>query len=699
MTTSPDSLTRALDPVSIVIIGASDDPNKVGGRPLFYLSKFGFRGRVYPVNARRTSVQGWPAFPSVTQIPEPADLAVIALPAESALAAVDECATMGVGAAIVMSAGFAEAGPSGAARQARMVESARAGQMRLVGPNSQGLANFGTGAVASFSTAFLEIAPADGPVGIISQSGIMSVVPYALLRRRGIGVRHTHAIGNSADVTLAELALAVLQDATVRLLLLYLETMPDPHAFATVADLARERDVAIIALKTGRTVAGQAAARSHTAALASEDRVVDAFFRHHAVWRAADVHELVNAAELYLKGWRPDGSAIAAVSNSGATCVMLADSVADHGLSLAPIADQTKTRLKARLPDYAHAQNPLDVTGALLNDSSLIGDTLAIAAADAAVDLLFVGVPVAGQGYDVSRIAADAARVSDSTGKPVVLTSSVAAVLDAGRRVGLPVFERDRDALAALAQLHRHRQLQRRVHVTQSDGVPLTWPVVEATVLDEAHSLSLIAQAGLPVVPWLLCDSPHEASSAFRQLGGPVVAKGCAFELPHKTEHALVALDLRSEEEALAAFHRITRQLQQMGVHSRGVLFASFVRGWQELALGGRVDAQFGPVILVGTGGTDIETHDDVAVLLPPVTLDEVADALGQLKISRVLRGTRARAPSDIDAYCKMAVALGEMILANADHIRSIDLNPVLVGPAGKGALVADAVIVRTLHA
>src|SRR4029077_11982451 len=302
-----------------------------------------------------------------------------------------------------------------------MVACARAAGMRLVGPNTQGLANFGTGAIASFSTMFLESPPQDGPVAIVSQSGAMSVVPYGLLRARGIGVRHTHATGNDSDVTAAELALAVLEDPAVGLLLLYLESITDAAALAEVAESARRRGVPVVALKAGRTAAGQQAALSHTGALANEDRVVDAFFRRHSIWRARDVPDLVNAAELYLKGWRPDGRRLVAISNSGASCVMAADIAADLGMPLAALSEETQRELGTVLPGFATVRNPIDITAALLSNNRLLGAILPILARDAAVDLTMLAVPVAGVGYDLESFARDTAEFLQSTRKTAEL--------------------------------------------------------------------------------------------------------------------------------------------------------------------------------------------------------------------------------------------------------------------------------------
>src|SRR5436190_4941171 len=289
-----------LNPSSVAIIGASDNPHKVGGRPLLYLQRYGYRGAIYPINPGRSSVQGMRAFPALAATPEAPDLAIIAVAGDEAVRAVEACAERGVKVAVVMTSGFGETGAEGLAKQMKMVETARGAGMRLIGPNCQGLANFATGMVANFSTIFNELEARDGPVAIVSQSGANSQAIYTLLRERGRSARHVHATGNEADVTVADLARAVVDDEGVRLVLLYMEAIKDPATLAAAAAEARRRDVPIVALKAGRTASGQKAASSHTGALASEDRVVDAFFEHHGIWRAADPHGLVLAAQLYL---------------------------------------------------------------------------------------------------------------------------------------------------------------------------------------------------------------------------------------------------------------------------------------------------------------------------------------------------------------------------------------------------------------
>src|SRR5436853_76761 len=355
----------ALNPASVAIVGASDNPHKVGGRPILYLQRYGFRGAIYPINPARSTVQGLRAFASVEQTPQAPELAIVAVAGDEAVRAVEACAARGVKVAVVMTSGFGETGAAGRAAQEQMVTAARARGMRLIGPNCQGLANFATGMVANFSTIFNEVEARDGPVAIVSQSGANSQAIYTLLHERGLSARHVHATGNEADVTVADLAHAVVGDAGVRLVLLYMEAIKDPPTLAAAAAQAHARGLPIVALKAGRTASGQRAASSHTGALASEDRVVDAFFERHGVWRAADPHDLVRAAELYVSGRRPRGKRLVFVSNSGASCVMAADHAEQHRIPLAAISDHARARLKEALPAFAALENPIDVTGAL----------------------------------------------------------------------------------------------------------------------------------------------------------------------------------------------------------------------------------------------------------------------------------------------------------------------------------------------
>lgn len=691
--TLPGNLHALLTPRSIAVIGASDHIHKIGGRPIHYMQQHGYGGALYPINPQRETIQGLRSYPALDALPEAPELAIIVVAGEGAVQAVRDCARLGVAAAIVIASGFGEAGEEGRRQQQQMIDIARPAGLRLVGPNSQGLANFGSGAIASFSTMFIEVPPRDGPIAVISQSGGMGAMVYGLLRQQGLGVRHMHATGNQADVTVSDLALAVAHDDDVRLMLLYLETLSDPATLAQAAAVARARGVPLVAVKAGRTSAGQRAAASHTGALANEDRAVDAFLAHHGIWRVDDGHALARCAPLYLREWQAKGRGLVVVSNSGASCVVAADAAESAGLEMAPLSDDTRAGLAGRLPGFAATANPVDVTAALLTNSGLFGDVLPVIAGDAAADMVLLDIPVAGMGYDIERFATDAAAFGQSSGKPIAVAAWQQGVAEPFRRRGVPVFANAGEALPALSQWRAHR-LRIAELAASPPAVPgavaAQSPSATAT-LSEAASLARLAEAGVPVVPHTLCRNADEAVAAWRRFQGPVAVKACAAAVPHKSEHGLVALACNDERTVAAAFEHQMATLNRMGVQAEGALVAPMVRAQRECMIGARWDAVFGAVLLIGDGGKYVEAVRDTAVLLAVSSEEEVERAVRSLRIAPVLAGVRGEAAVDVRALCRTAVAVGRLVHEAGGTIRSVDLNPVMANP--DGVVVVDALM------
>lgn len=694
------ALRIALAPRSIAVIGASDNGNKIGGRPLAYLARFGYQGQVYPINPMREQVQGFRSHASLQALPEVPESVIIAVPGQQAVEAVEDCARAGVSVAVIMSSGFGESDPDGTGlgkrQEAQMRASARAAGMRLFGPNSQGLANFGSGAVQSFSTMFTEVTPQDGPVGIISQSGAMSVIPYGLLRGRGIGVRHSHATGNDCDVTVCELATVVAEDPALKLLLLYLEGIPDPWHLAEAAQVARQRGLPIVALKSGRSPAGQKAAASHTGALANEDRVVDAFLAEHGIWRAQNMADLVDTAQLYLQGWKPRGRRLVAISNSGAVCVLAADAASQANMPLEPLAEDTQACLRQILPGFATTTNPVDITAALLSNSKLFGAILPPIARDPAADAFLIGIAVAGAGYDVPAFARDAADFAALTGKPVVVAAPQTSVAEQFKTLGLPIFPTEGQAVQALGQYLSHMAL---IEAVQARPPRLPEPVqmpVAARLRNEADSLALLAARGVHVVAHRRCQDEAEAVAAFQVLAGEagaVVLKGCSSQVSHKSEFGLVHLGLRDEQGVRHAFRAVVAAAQSAGIQLEGILVAAQVRSQRELMIGARLDPVFGPVVLMGDGGKYVEAMPDSVVMLPPHDEASVRRALAGLRIAPLLDGVRGEPALDVAAFCHQVLAVARLISDPAAGISQLDINPVCVGAQGQGCVAVDAVL------
>lgn len=686
-----DTFNALFAPASVAVIGASDNPNKVGGRPLHYLREFGYAGEVFPVNPAREVIQGYRAYPGLDAIGKTPDAVVIAVSGDATLEQVRQCAAAGVKAAVIMASGFAETGEAGRRRQQELVSVANASGMRLVGPNAQGTANFASGAVLNFSTMFMEVAPKDGPVAIISQSGAASVMPYAMLRQAGYGVRYLVATGNDADLDACALAAAVAADPAVQLILVYLETISNPEQLAKAAAVARARGASIVAIKSGNSRRGAQAAASHTGALVGNDAAIDAFLARHGIWRAGDIGELVRAVPLYLQGHAPGQGRTVVMSHSGAVGVMAADLAEREALPLADLRPGTLQALGTILPEFGTAGNPLDMTAALLGKGDMFPRVLQVLGADPEADMVMVGIPVAGPGYDVEALARDAAAFSAQLGKPLVASAPQQTVRDVFVRHGVPTFTTEAGAIAALSQYAAHHRLAAAARDPD-------WPDEQAIdgcgLQDEARSLALLAQAGVPVVPYHVCASVEEAITAFEALGGvPVVVKGCAAEVPHKSEHGLVHLRLEDGDGVARATLDCLHKLDHLGVATPRVVVARMAKGRHEFALGVSVDPVFGPLVMIGEGGTLVELRKDIVSLLAPFTADDVRAACGRLRLAPLFDGYRDIPPLDLDALASAAVALGDWALRHRGALKSVDINPLMVMAAGEGVTAVDAVV------
>jgi acyl-CoA synthetase (NDP forming) len=693
-----ESLTPFLAPRSIAILGASENSNKIGGRPLAYLRRFGFNGPVWAINPTRAEVQGYTCYPDLDALPGVPDVVVVAVPGDQAIAAVESCAAKGVKGVVCMTSGFGETSdPDGKAKEQRMVAAARKAGMRLVGPNTQGLANFGNGAVTSFSTLWMESEPVDGPIAMVSQSGAMSAMPVGLLFEQGLGVRYSLATGNDADVSVLEMAAAAASDPAIKLLLLYIESIPRPDQLEELARIAHARGVYVVALKAGRTEAGQRAALSHTGALANEDRVVDAALERVGIWRARDIGDLVAAAQIYLKGWKPKGKRLVTISGSGATGVMSADEATFAGLEMVRLEGPVRQKLDAILPTFASAANPIDLTAALLQNNRLLSDILPVIAKEDAADNFMIGFPIAGKGYDLPTFARDTAAFAAETGTPVVVSAWQKAVADPFKAEGVPTFPLESDAIGALARLINHDALIARAKARPAPQWSRPHESSTSTrsdhALNEAASLALLADARLTVVPHHLCRTPAQAATAWRNLGGPVAVKGCSADLPHKSEHGLVRLGLDDEDAVRDAFRHMEQAIANAGATFDGVIVARMVRGTRELMIGAHRDPIFGPVVVVGDGGKYVEAMPDVRLLLPPFTVEDAESALRSLRCWPVLAGTRGEPPSDIAAVARAVQTVGDLVVRDDRMIASLDINPLIVG--SDGYAIVDAVVVE----
>ncbi len=694
-------LSAVFRPRAIAVVGASDDPVKIGGRPLAFLLRHGYGGRVFPVNPARATVQGLPAFPSVAAIPEEVDLAIIVVPAERVEESLEAAAAKGIRAAIVFSSGFAEVGDAGRAAQARLRALAERTGLRIIGPNCQGFAHLPSRLVATFASPFLDPGLATGPIAMVSQSGAMAGMIYEMARAAGLGLNYWVSTGNEADVQAAEILAEVVEDPETRVALSYLEDIKDAGRFRHALARAHRLGVPVFVLKSGRSAVGRRAASSHTGALAGEDAVYDAVFADWGAIRCADPAELLALPQAFLH-YREAGRRVAILSNSGGLGVLSVDLCVDLGLVPAEFTPATTAILRAALPDFAAAANPVDLTAQMLTDPDMLLRVLPALEADPGVDAIVFQIALLGAATDLGRLVSEVASVAERTRKVVAVSCPQRPVVDAFRAGGVLAFEDASVALRSLACLarataRRPRWLERATATPPPPPAAPPRPAGRAgqPFLNEWESQQMLAPFGLPLVDTVFVTAAAAAPDAADQLGYPVVVKVCAAALPHKSDVGGVALGLPDRAAVAEACRRIETEVRARapGAALDGFVVQRQARGALELALGVKTDPVFGPVVLVGSGGVLIEVLRDFRLLLPPIDAAAAEEALRGLRIGALWDGVRGSAPLDLPAAVDLLRLLGEAARGLASSVSEIDLNPVLVGRRGEGCTVLDALV------
>ena len=695
--TKRSDLTALLKPQSVAIVGASDDPGRIGGRPLRYLIEFGYAGSIYPVNPGRQTVQGLPSFANVSAIPGPVDLAVIAISADKAIASLEECAAKGVNAAVVFSAGFAETGDAGRTLQNRLTEIARASGMRILGPNCLGIYNSAIGFFATFTATLENGLPKPVGVGLVSQSGAYGSHVSLLAIRRGIGVRYWITTGNECDVELGECIAYLAVDPDIDTIVAYAEGVRDGEGLLKSLSLARSMGKPVVFMKVGKTPIGAQAAASHTAALAGSDSVYDSVQRQFGAYRAGDTEELLDVTYACSLGVLPKGPRIGLLTVSGGVGIQMADAAVAVGLDVAPMPETAQARMKTLLP-YAATRNPVDATAQVFNDPELIDAYLDIMLESGKYDAIvaFLTFVAAAESMVVPvRRAIEKAHAKYPDRLLVLVIVAPDDIIRRYEDAGCLVFEDPTRAVRAVAALHRIQQ--------GFDTPPATMGTISVETaarpdgpMSEQASKNLLASAGLPVIEGRLAESASEAVDAAREFGFPVVLKVASADIAHKTEVDGIRLGINSAEAIVEAFGALTEGVKRQRPEARldGVLVSPMVSGGVETILGVHRDPVFGPVIMFGLGGILVEVLDDVSFRVAPFDEEEAKRMVSELKGRAILEGTRGKGPYDLPALFTALARLSQFAAAHGDAIESIDVNPFLVRPEGQGAIALDALIV-----
>ena len=688
-----------LCPRSIAIVGASGDPGKLGALPLQFLQKYGYRGRIFPVNPSYREILGLPCYPSIHDVPEPVDLMVVTIPAPRVADLLAQCEPGRVRTALVLTSGYAEVGPEGARMQTELVALARERGIRLCGPNSVGATNLWEAVVPAISQAFDQVLP-PGPVAFVTQSGALGTAVMALAGAAGIHLGYFISTGNEADLDFADFCAYLIQDPRTRLIAGYVEGFRDGRKFAQVARQALAAGKPVILLKAGRSAAGEAAARSHTGALTGADAVYEAVFRDAGVVRVHSLEALIDVLRVFCAfPVPPPGPRTALVTHSGGTGVIMCDACAECGLEVSPSSPALQEVLRQQLPPFAALGNPIDMTASVIFQPEKMVGCLEAALADPGFDLGVLSVNLMWRVRD--KLSQALAGLRERAAKPFAVAwigigDETAARLQGA---GVPAFPDPVRCIQALGHWVRWgRAAAASESATASSPrsqVGAATPPGPSAVAareadgwprDYAGQAAMLAAYGLPLAPWRLVRSGAEAAEAAAQLGFPVVAKLISAAHTHKSDVGGVVLGLADPAAVQAAVQRLLALVSDDP--AAAVLIQPMVGGAVEIFVGAQRDPVFGPCVVAGPGGIYVEVLRETVLLLAPCTEEEVLTLLRQARWYPILQGVRGQPPRDLAALARVIARVSDLVAR--EPVASLDLNPVLVRREGEGAVVVD---------
>jgi acyl-CoA synthetase (NDP forming) len=695
-------LSRFLNPRGVAVVGVSKDPGRIGGQALRLLTDFGYPGKVYPVNPKYGDIKGLPCYPDLTAVPQPCDVALIALSAPQVVGAIEQCGRAGIPFALVLSSGFSEVGGAGKTLQDQLVAAARAGGVRVVGPNCLGLLNLRDNARIGFGgTAQLKTLK-PGPLAMVTQSGGFGFGVMAAAAHYGVGCSYAISSGNEADLTLLDWVADLIERPEVEIVVAFMEGVNDGRRLIEIGERALDLGKPILAWKVGNTDIGARAATSHSARLTAGYALYRAAFRRGGLVEIRDVDDLIDVAKAFAIRKLPRGNRVGVLTLSGGAGVLLADRCVEEGLQLPELAEATTRKLRGTLVEFASVGNPVDATAHGYNDNfASYRAAIELVLADPNIDQVVARVPRGRAAGPWSKALVDMLRETD---KPVILNwptspddngevlawleqNNVPCILGAGRAV---------HALAALTDFARKRDERRKQDARPFERAcarqPLDLPPGAGT-LGEHRSKQVLARYGIPVVKEVMLAPSEIEALASPPLPFPVAVKLESPDVPHKTEAGAVRLGVRD----LAALKQAAREVvaaarkHKPDARIEGVLVQEMATGLETIT-GAVNDATFGPTVAFGLGGIFAELLRDVTHGFAPFDVETARGMIDEIKGAALLNGYRGRPALDVAALADALSRVSQLIADHANRIAEIDVNPLFVGE--KGVVAADALIV-----
>lgn len=695
-------MRRIVYPKSVVVVGASRDPQSIGGKVFRNLLYSNFGGTIFPVNPKAASINGVLCYPTIADVPGNIDLVVIVVPAKMVLDVVDQCGKRGVWGVLVISAGFSEVGPEGKERQRLLREKVLSYGMRCIGPNCLGIMN--TDPQVNLNATFAPAFPPRGTMSIGTHSGALGLALLDYAKNNSLGIAHFASIGNRVDISSNDLLEFWEDDENTKVILLYLETFGNTRKFSRISRRISGKKP-IIAVKSGRSEVGRRAASSHTGALAASDVAADALFRKAGVIRVDTIEDMFNVAKGLASQPLPIGPNVAILTNAGGPGVLTADAAIGWGLAVPPLSAQTQQRLSAFLPKEAAVTNPVDMIASapgehfekalrVLLDAEEIDSIIVVNIPLRTPEEVAAGIRGALEDYQGNKPVLACFMMSDTT--------AVRLTLGDGRNV--PLYSFPEDAVKALscawpyAQYRRldpgrfvvfediNEESARRYLLGQNTDMR------QGGWLPQEVAAGLLKEYGIPVVDTRYAKSAAETAEAAGDVGFPVIIKLRSSTITHKTDVGGIIFNIQNKSEAEQAFTAIKTRLDTAGrvADFEGVVIQPMLKGGQEVIVGMSSDPVFGPLVMVGMGGVYVELNKDVAFALHPLTDKDPDVMLSQLKSLPLLTGWRGSAPKDMDALREVLLRFSAMI-EDFPEISEMEINPVIVFDSGNGCAVVDA--------
>jgi acetate---CoA ligase (ADP-forming) len=699
-------LNPIFKPQSIAVVGASRRAGSIGREVLHNLVEYDFHGKVFPVNPKADFIHSIKAFPSVSSIPDPVDLAIIVVPKDDVLAVVDDCGAKGVKGVVLITSGFGETGEQGRKLQDQLLQRISRYGMRMIGPNCMGVIN--TDPDIRMDATFAPTLPLEGRIGFMSQSGALGVAILNMARELDIGFSHFVSMGNKADTSGNDLLLYWEDDPRTDLILMYLESLGNPKRFMQIARRISKRKP-ILMVKSGRTQAGARAASSHTGALVARqglDIATDALLEQCGVIRVNTVKDLFDLAMAFSKNPLPHDNRLGILTNAGGPAIMAADAAINLGLTVGKLSEQTSARLRELLPPEASVGNPVDMTPKMGPDQYAACARLMLK--DDSIDSLLV-IFVPPRMIDPVEVVSGVEKLRREFPKPILgvmmATESFFHELNAKQPGHMAIYHFPEPAVQALAALDRYRQWRERpvgkVQFFPADRIGAQ-QLLDATReqgkehLTAADALQLLECYGIPIARYCAVPGLGALEDCAETLNFPVVLKAVVPGRVHKTEAGGVVIDLRTPEELSAAARRMRSALQKPSAGVAGedpgfsFLVQEYVRGGREVIVGMIQDPNFGPLIMFGLGGIYVETLKDVTFRIPPLTDLDAQEMVRQIRGYKLLEGVRGEQPVDFGGLAQVLERFSQLV-QDLPEVEEIEVNPLIVFPDARDFRAVDA--------